>query len=75
MTRSLPFTAASLARAIKGVRQAGQFVVGVRPDGTLLVSSEKPVDMTSIVPADTQTSPEKRMGDYFRGGQGEAERA
>ena len=53
MTRALPFTAASLARAIKGVELAGRFVVGVKPDGTLIVGDE-PIKATSIVPTDAQ---------------------
>jgi hypothetical protein len=53
MTRSLPFTAMSLARAIKGVELAGRFVVGVRPDGTLLVA-EKPIDAALLVPVEDE---------------------
>jgi hypothetical protein len=74
MTKALPFTQASIARRIKGVEKAGLFVVGVKPDGTLIVA-DKPIDPTSIVPPDTQPSPaaERRsMGEYFRGGSGEA---
>jgi hypothetical protein len=68
MTKRLPFTEASLARAIRGVKRAGDFVVGVRPDGTLVVSNKAP----SIVPEDDERSkPAKRLGDYFNGGQGE----
>jgi hypothetical protein len=37
MTRSLPFTQASLRRAIEAVRKAGLSVTGIRPDGTLIV--------------------------------------
>lgn len=47
MTKPLPFTVASLARAIKGVERAGRFVVGVRPDGTLIVA-DKPIDVSSL---------------------------
>lgn len=70
MTRTIPFTAASLARAIKGVEQAGRHVVGVRPDGTLIVA-EKPVDPASMVPEIEQPSliPERRFGEKI-GGQG-----
>jgi hypothetical protein len=50
MTRALPFTSASLARAIKGVERAGRFVIGVKPDGTLIVG-DKPIDSASIVPS------------------------
>lgn len=72
MTRTIPFTAASLARAIKGVEQAGRFVIGVKPDGTLIVG-DKPVDSASLVPTDTQPSPRK-FGEKL-GGQGAAGRA
>jgi len=48
MSRVMPFTAASLARAIKGVEKAGRFVVGVRlADGTLIIA-DKPVDTASL---------------------------
>ena len=38
MTKRLPFTALAVERAIRGVEQAGRFVVGVKPDGTLIVA-------------------------------------
>jgi hypothetical protein len=72
MTKALPFTQHSLARAIKGVEAAGRFVVGVKPDGTLIVA-DKPVDIASLVPANEEPSPPaKSFGDYFNGAQGEA---
>jgi hypothetical protein len=40
VTKALPFTEASLARAIKGVERAGRYVIGVRPDGTLIVGDK-----------------------------------
>jgi hypothetical protein len=49
MTKALPFTALSLARAIKGVELAGRFVIGVRPDGTLIVG-DKLIETASMVP-------------------------
>jgi hypothetical protein len=75
VTRALPFTETSLARAIKGVERAGRFVIGVMADGTLIVG-DKFIEMASVVPGDAQSStPSKvRMGDYFNGGQGEARR-
>jgi hypothetical protein len=75
MTRAIPFTVASLARAIKGVELAGRFVVGVKPDGTLIVG-DKPFETSSLVPADTQSSepPARRFGEKL-GGQGETRRA
>lgn len=62
MTRALPFTAAGLARAIKGVELAGRFVVGVRADGTLIVG-DKPVDVASLVPSDKQDQPASKWED------------
>ena len=72
MTRPLPFTEASIARAIKGVMRAGLFVVGIAPNGTLIIG-DKPVDAASLVPVELEQSsaPAKRMGEYFNGGQGE----
>jgi hypothetical protein len=62
MTKALPFTAAGLARAIKGVELAGRFVVGVRTDGTLIVG-DKPVDVTSLVPPNEQNQPASKWED------------
>jgi len=73
MSRPLPFTAASLARAIKGVEKAGRFVVGVKADGTVIVG-DKPVDTTSLVPTDAQSSRAsvRRFGDALNGGESAA---
>jgi hypothetical protein len=73
MSRAVPFTAASLARAIKGVEKAGRFVVGVKADGTVIVG-DKPVDTTSLVPTDAQSSRAsvRRFGDAFNGGESAA---
>jgi hypothetical protein len=73
MTTRLPFTQAGLARAIKGVEAAGRFVVGVKPDGTLIVA-DKPIDATSLVPEVEQPSPipVRRFGEKLDGGQGAA---
>jgi hypothetical protein len=62
MTRALPFTAASLARAIKGVELAGRFVVGVRWDGTLIVG-DKPIETASFVPSLAQDEPASKWED------------
>jgi hypothetical protein len=76
MTKALPFTAASLARAIKGVELAGRFVVGVKPDGTLIIA-DKPVDPASLVPVPEQDTPapRRRIGEKIHGGQGAVGRA
>lgn len=70
MTRTIPFTAASLARAIKGVEHAGRFVIGVKPDGTLIVG-DKPVETASLVPALAELSPVRRLGGKIHGSQSE----
>jgi hypothetical protein len=75
MTRSLPLTAVSVARTIKGVRRAGLFVVGVKPDGTVIVS-DKPIDTGAFFPVDYQ-NPEptpfaRRFGENLNGGSSEA---
>lgn len=62
MTRTLPFTEASLARAIKGVERAGRFVIGVKADGTLIVG-DKPIDSASMIPADGQNEPASKWED------------
>lgn len=69
MARTIPFTAASLARAIKGVEQAGRFAIGVTPDGILIVG-DKPINSASLVPVVEQPSPRK-FGERL-GGQGAA---
>jgi hypothetical protein len=76
MTRALPFTEASLARAIKAVLRAGLHVVGMKTDGTLIIA-DRPVDTASLVPADTQSSPTstRRFGENLHGGQGDAARS
>jgi hypothetical protein len=62
MTKALPFTEASLARAIRGVERAGKFVVGVKPDGTLIVA-DKPLDVTSLLPLDLHNGPRPKWED------------
>lgn len=54
MTKALPFTAASIARAIRGAEQAGKHVAAIRPDGTLLLTDTPP----TLAPANmvTQTA-------------------
>ncbi|MET3965446.1 hypothetical protein ABID62_001495 [Bradyrhizobium sp. S3.9.1] len=73
VTKALPFTEASLARAIKGVGRAGLFVLGVRPDGTLIVG-DKPLETASLVPITSQDGPVtvRRFGEKLNGGQGAA---
>jgi hypothetical protein len=37
VTRTVPFTQASLRRAILAAEAAGKHVIGIRPDGTLII--------------------------------------
>jgi hypothetical protein len=69
VTRALPFTEASLARAIKGVERAGRFVIGVKANGTLIIG-DKPVETTSLVPKDDPPSApvRRRIGERIHGG-------
>lgn len=62
MSKPLPFTEHSLARAIRGVERAGRFVVGVKGDGTILVSL-KPLDPISLVPEIEQDVPSSKWED------------
>jgi hypothetical protein len=61
-TQPLPFTEASLARAIRGVERAGRYVVGVKGDGTILVSL-KPLDTVSLAPEIEQDVPASKWED------------
>jgi hypothetical protein len=73
MTRAMPFTKASLARAIKGVEKAGRFVVGVKLADGILIVAEKPVDVASLVPEVEEPSPpETRSWRERLGGKSEA---
>lgn len=40
MSRPVPFTRSGLKRAILAAREAGLYVVGIRPDGTLITANE-----------------------------------
>ncbi len=61
MTKALSFTQASMRRAIKAVESAGKHVIGVRPDGTLIVGNQ-PIDCLSLIPAN-ENSEASRWGD------------
>lgn len=44
MNRSAPFTQASLRRAIEAARKAGMHVIGIKPDGTIILDDRKTAD-------------------------------
>jgi hypothetical protein len=62
VTKPLPFTAAGIARAIRGVQAAGKHVIGVRPDGTLIVG-DNPIDTTSLGVAPVQDTTASKWED------------
>jgi hypothetical protein len=66
VTRALPFTESSLARAIKGVERAGRFVIGVMADGTLIVG-DKAINTASITPREVQNAPASNKWEDQRG--------
>jgi hypothetical protein len=72
VTRAIAFTAASIARAIKGVEQAGLFVIGVKADGTLIVGNKR-IETASLVPVVEELSlPVRKSWGERLGGRGEA---
>lgn len=62
MGQRLAFTKASMVRAIKAVEMAGLFVIGAKPDGTLIIG-EKPLDTSSLVPVPVQNDPDSSWRD------------
>ncbi|MBI1202584.1 MAG: hypothetical protein GC182_08740 [Rhodopseudomonas sp.] len=61
MTRALPFTKASIRRAVEGARQAGLTVIGIAADGTVLTEDSAANGLatgtrrahTTAIPADS----------------------
>jgi hypothetical protein len=62
MSRPLPFTQASLQRAINAARKAGLHVRGIRPDGTIIVG-DKPSDEVAPLAPDSDTAAVSKWGD------------
>jgi hypothetical protein len=64
MTKALPFTEASIARAIRGAEKAGKHVAGIRPDGTLLLT-DSPVTLApaGMVTQDSRLPEDDVWGD------------
>jgi hypothetical protein len=57
MTRALPFTQASLRRAIAAARKEGLRVRGIRPDGTLILDTgDDPAEAIVSLAPDGQAS-------------------
>ena len=72
MTKALPFTVDSIARLIKGLEKAGKHVVGVRPDG-IMILGDKPAGNVPLVPeVEPPSPPVRRLGERLNGGNREA---
>lgn len=57
MTRALPFTKATVRRAIALAREAGLTVTGIAPDGTVLTAGDNPAARVPAAGGDMQTDP------------------
>ena len=60
VTKALPFTKASIVRRILAAKAAGLHVIGVKPDGTLIVADE-PIDVASFVPPYDDNTPDPEV--------------
>lgn len=62
MTKAMPFTEATIRRAVSGARKAGLRVVAIRADGTVIVhdgdGAPPPLPYTPVV-GETAPSPSK----------------
>lgn len=50
MTKPLPFTQASIRRAVKAARKEGLHVLGIRPDGTVIVGDNPNIGVPALPP-------------------------
>lgn len=59
MTKAIPFTQASINRAVQGARKAGLRVTGIRPDGTVMTvdDGDNPEASVSVVAPSPQSAP------------------
>jgi len=66
VTKALPFTASSLARAIKGAAKAGLKIIAINADGSLSIgenSEKSPALKTETVHPDPFVAGAKRLSD------------
>lgn len=61
MTRALPFTKASIKRAIAAAEEAGYCVKGIRPDGTVIVDNGP--SAVPLMPTEGQDKPASKWED------------
>jgi hypothetical protein len=62
MTKKMPFTEASIARRIRGVKKAGWHPIGVTSDGTVLIG-DKPLETSSLIPIHGHDDPASKWED------------
>ena len=66
MTRTLPFTQASVRRAVRAARQVGLRVTGIRSDGTVMVQDggdKAPADVPNDSPPSQTDQPASKWED------------
>jgi hypothetical protein len=66
MTRALPFTQASVRRAVRAARQVGLRVTGIRLDGTIMVQDgedKAPADVPNNAPPSQAGQPASKWDD------------
>ena len=62
MTKPLPFTQASIRRAVKAARKEGLHVLGIRPDGTVIVGDNPNIGVPAL-PTSTENAPSSKWED------------
>ena len=62
MTKPLPFTQASIRRAVKAARKEGLHVLGIRSDGTVIVGDNPNIGIP-VAPSSTENAPPSKWED------------
>ena len=62
MTKPLPFTQASIRRAVRAARREGLHVLGIRPDGTVIVGDNPNIGVPTL-PPDLNNAPASKWED------------
>lgn len=62
MTKALPFTKHGLRRAIAAAREEGLAVVGIRPNGDLIIQ-EKPDELKAVLQPPEDDAPRSKWQD------------
>lgn len=59
MTARAPFTQATIRKAIKAARKEGLYVHGIRPDGTLVLGENPPLENALVLSSAQNVPPSK----------------